>query len=173
MKQKCPRCGSYNVRELKKILLKEGFVQRYQCNSCRYAWSVCIPENVSEDVFDKILDLEWRMARVTPFYLQQAGLIAEEENEIKGTIDFEAYLPYRGDRSKEWLEIQNVSIVGEKYIKAFNIKTQRSQLWSGCSGIGLERWMTAFLAQKGLEYDQWPSSFKKYLPRLPEMPKFL
>lgn len=124
-------------------------------------------------VFDKILDLEWRMARVTPFYLQQAGLIAEEENEIKGTIDFEAYLPYRGDRSKEWLEIQNVSIVGEKYIKAFNIKTQRSQLWSGCSGIGLERWMTAFLAQKGLEYDQWPSSFKKYLPRLPEMPKFL
>lgn len=124
-------------------------------------------------VFDNILDLEWRMAKVTPFYLQQAGIVGKEEDELKGTIDFEAWLPYRGDRSKEWLEIQNVSIVGEKYVKAFNIKAQRSQLWSGCSGIGLERWMVAFLAQKGLEPENWPKAFKKYLPELPEMPKFL
>jgi len=124
-------------------------------------------------VFNNILDLEWRMARVTPFYLQQAGIAGGEENEIKGTIDFEAYLPYRGDRSKEWLEIQNISIVGDKYIKAFNIKAQKSQLWSGCSGIGLERWMVAFLAQKGMEPENWPDGFKKYLNKLPEMPKFL
>ncbi|RLF50603.1 MAG: serine--tRNA ligase, partial [Thermoplasmata archaeon] len=124
-------------------------------------------------VFDNILDLEWRMAKVTPFYLQQAGIVGKEEDEIKGTIDFEAYLPYRGDRSKEWLEIQNVSIVGDKYIKAFNIKSQRSNLWSGCSGIGLERWAVAFLAQKSLEPDNWPAGFKKYLPKLPKMPKFL
>lgn len=124
-------------------------------------------------VFEEILDLEWRMARVTPFYLQQAGILSKEEDEIKGTIDFEAYLPYRGDRSKEWLEIQNVSIVGEKYTKAFNIKAQKSKLWSGCSGIGLERWMIAFLAQKGMEYDRWPAKFKNYIKRLPDMPKFL
>lgn len=124
-------------------------------------------------VFDRILDLEWRMARVTPFYLQQAGVTASEEDEIKGTIDFEAYLPYKGDRSKEWLEIQNISIVGEKYVKAFNIKAQKSELWSGCSGIGLERWTVAFLAQKGIDAEKWPNGFRKYLPNLPEMPKFL
>ena len=124
-------------------------------------------------VFNDILDLEWRMAKVTPFYLQQAGIVGIEEEEAKGTIDFEAYLPYRGDRSKEWLEFQNISIVGEKYTKAFNIKGQRSQLWSGCSGIGLERWMVSFLAQKGLEPENWPQGFKKYLSKLPEMPKFL
>jgi len=124
-------------------------------------------------VFNKILDLEWRMAKVTPFYLQQAGIVEKEEDEIRGTIDFEAWLPYRGDRSKEWLEIQNVSIVGDKYTKAFNIKGQRNELWSGCSGIGLERWMVAFLAQKGMEPDEWPREFKKYLPELPDMPKFL
>ncbi len=123
-------------------------------------------------VFENILELEWRMAKVTPFYLQQAGLLDEEE-ETKGTIDFEAYLPYKGDRNKEWLEIQNVSIVGDKYVKSFNIKAQRSKLWSGCSGIGLERWMVAFLAQKGIEPEKWPKQFKKYLPKLPEMPKFL
>lgn len=124
-------------------------------------------------VFDKILDLEWRMAKVTPFYLQQAGITAKEEDEVKGTIDFEVYLPYRGDRSREWLEIQNISIVGDKYVKAFNIKAQKSELWSGCSGIGLERWMVAFLAQKGIDPEKWPSGFKKYLPDLPKMPKFL
>ena len=124
-------------------------------------------------VFNKILDLEWRMAKVTPFYLQQAGIVEKEEDEIRGTIDFEAWLPYRGDRSKEWLEIQNVSIVGDKYTKAFNIKGQRNELWSGCSGIGLERWMVAFLAQKGMEPGEWPREFKKYLPELPDMPKFL
>jgi len=124
-------------------------------------------------VFNDILDLEWRMAKVTPFYMQQAGMVGIEEEEAKGTIDFEAWLPYRGDRSKEWLEFQNISIVGEKYTKAFNIKGQRSTLWSGCSGIGLERWMVSFLAQKGLEPENWPQSFKKYLAKLPEMPKFL
>ena len=124
-------------------------------------------------VFNDILDLEWRMAKVTPFYMQQAGVVGIEESEAKGTIDFEAWLPYRGDRSKEWLEFQNISIVGDKYTKAFNIKGQRSQLWSGCSGIGLERWMVSFLAQKGLEPENWPDGFKKYLAKLPEMPKFL
>lgn len=124
-------------------------------------------------VFNNILDLEWRMARVTPFYMQQAGIVGTEENVAKGTIDFEAWLPYRGDRRKEWLEFQNISIVGDKYTKAFNIKGQRSQLWSGCSGVGLERWMVSFLAQKGLNPENWPDAFKKYLHSLPEMPKFL
>lgn len=124
-------------------------------------------------VFNNILELEWRMARVTPFYLQQAGIAGGEENVSKGTIDFEAWLPYRGDRSKEWLEFQNISIVGDKYTKAFNIKGQRSELWSGCSGIGLERWMASFLAQKSLDPGRWPRGFKRYLPELPEMPKFL
>jgi seryl-tRNA synthetase len=123
-------------------------------------------------VFNDIMDLEWRMAQVTPFYLQQAGQIIEDEPNT-GTIDFEAWLPYRGDRDTPWLEIQNVSIVGEKYIRAFNIKTQKSILWSGCSGIGLERWTTAFLAQKGIDPKKWPSSFQKFLPTLPPSPEFL
>ncbi len=123
-------------------------------------------------VFNDIMDLEWRMAQVTPFYLQQAGQIIEEESNA-GTIDFEAWLPYRGDSDTPWLELHNVSIVGEKYIRAFNIKTQKSILWSGCSGIGLERWTTAFLAQKGIDPKKWPSNFQKFLSVLPSSPEFL
>jgi len=125
-------------------------------------------------VFNNIFDLEWRMAWVTPWYMQQAGEIGDESTQDTGTIDFEAYMPYRGSRKKsEWLEFQNLSILGDKYIKAFNIKSQKSELWSGCSGIGLERWTTAFLAQKGINPDKWPEKFRKYLDKLPEGIEFL
>jgi seryl-tRNA synthetase len=124
-------------------------------------------------VFNIVLDLEWRMATVTPFYLQQAGISGDEEDEAKGTVDFEAWLPYRGDRTSEWLEIQNVSIVGDKYVRAFTIKPQRGELWSGCSGIGLERWTVAFLAQKGMDPADWPDSFRAYAEPFPAMPTFL
>jgi seryl-tRNA synthetase len=125
-------------------------------------------------VFNNIFDLEWRMAWVTPWYMQQAGKIGDTVTQDTGTIDFEAYMPYRGDRKKsEWLEFQNLSILGDKYIKAFNIKAQKSQLWSGCSGIGLERWTIAFLAQKGLDPDNWPEGFRKYLDKLPKGIDFL
>jgi seryl-tRNA synthetase len=125
-------------------------------------------------VFNDIFDLEWRMAWVTPWYMQQAGKIEDEVSQDTGTIDFEAYMPYRGDRkNSEWLEFQNLSILGDKYIKAFNIKSQKSELWSGCSGIGLERWTTVFLAQKGLDPNYWPEGFRKYLDKLPEGIEFL
>ena len=130
--------------------------------------------NRYKHVFNEIFELEWRMAWVTPWYMQQAGKIGEISEQETGTIDFEAYMPYRGNRKEsEWLEFQNLSILGDKYIKAFNIKAQKSELWSGCSGIGLERWTTAFLAQKGLNPDNWPNGFKKYLKELPKGIKFL
>ncbi|MHA1869491.1 MAG: aminoacyl--tRNA ligase-related protein [Promethearchaeota archaeon] len=123
-------------------------------------------------IFNEIMELEWRMAKVTPFYMQQAGDIFKNDlvDSLLGTIDFEIWLPYRGPRTEsEWLEFQNLSVVGEKYVKAFNIKAQKNeQLWSGCTGVGLERWVAGFLAQKGFDVDNWPEKFKKYLVEIPE-----
>ena len=123
-------------------------------------------------IFDEIFDIEWRMAWVTPWYMQQAGVAGVEETDRKivGTIDFEAYLPYRGERGKDenWLEFQNLTISADKFTKAFNIKGQKGDLWSGCSGIGLERWAVVFLAQKGLTPEKWPERFRKYLKVLPK-----
>jgi len=127
-------------------------------------------------VFDDLLELEWRTAWVTPFYMQQSGKVGVEDAtaRVKGTMDFEAYLPYRGSReASEWLEFQNLSIVGEKYTKAFSIKAQRGELWSGCSGIGLERWLTAFLAQKGFDPVAWPAGFRRFAGELPADVRFL
>ncbi|MFX1294672.1 MAG: serine--tRNA ligase, partial [Promethearchaeota archaeon] len=121
-------------------------------------------------IFNEILDLEWRMTWVTPFYLQHSGILGldDERQRLKGTIDFESYLPYRGSRKEnEWLEFQNFSIVGKKYIDAFNIKAQKLDLWSGCSGIGIERWIITFLAQKGMNPDNWPSKFRNLVGKIP------
>ncbi|HYA54238.1 MAG TPA: serine--tRNA ligase, partial [Thermoplasmata archaeon] len=80
----------------------------------------------------------------------------------------------RGPReTSEWLEFQNLSIVGDKYTKAFSIKAQKGELWSGCTGIGLERWLTAFLAQKGLDPSGWPEEVRRYAGDLPTGVKFL
>ncbi len=127
-----------------------------------------------EYFMDKVLDLEWRWAWVTPWFLVHAGETKEIEERIDinqpGTIDFEAYLPYKGDREnpKSWLEIGNISIHGAKYTKAFRIKhAAKKILWTGCSGFGVERWVLAFLAQKGFDRDSWPKMVREYTKGLP------
>jgi len=125
-------------------------------------------------IFNDILELEWRMSWVTPWFMSQEGLtgLAEKDKNKRdvGTIDFESFLPY----SKSWLEFQNVSNNGDKYPKGFGVKSQTGkQLYSGCSGVGLERWLVTFIAQKGMEPKNWPSKFKERIGELPKEIKFL
>jgi len=112
--------------------------------------------------YDKVLDVEIRVAKVTPWWMAHAGLKTETGTAETGTFDFDAYLPYRGDRDKEWLEIQNVSSNGDKYPQAFNVR-EKSQdiLWSGCAGASFQRVVVAFLAQKGLDSKNWPKNVKE------------
>ncbi|TFH04444.1 MAG: serine--tRNA ligase, partial [Methanosarcina sp.] len=101
------------------------------------------------------------------------GLLGLAEENTVGTTDYEACLPYRGENG-DWLEFQNVSINGDKYPKGFNVKLQSGEeLWSGCSGVGLERWAAVFLAQKGLDPESWPEEFRKRIGELPEGIRFL
>jgi len=119
--------------------------------------------------------LEWRWAWVTPWFLVHAGEIEEETKEIDinqpGTIDFEAWLPYKGDRKEQnaWLEIGNISIHGTKYTSSFKIKHQVKDkiIWTGCSGFGVERWLLSFFAQKGFDPDNWPKKVREFITRPP------
>jgi seryl-tRNA synthetase len=121
-------------------------------------------------IFDEILDIEWREAWVTPWFMAQEGKAGLAESREVGTIDYEAVLPY----SDKWLEFQNVSVNGDKYPKGFTVKLQSGEeLWSGCSGVGLERWAAVFLAQKGLNADKWPAKFRDAVGALPEVFRFL
>ncbi|MFQ6063676.1 MAG: aminoacyl--tRNA ligase-related protein, partial [Methanosarcinales archaeon] len=130
-------------------------------------------ENLQEKykyIFEELLDLEWRKAWVTPWFMAQEGLTGLAQEKEVGTIDYEAYLPYKED----WLEFQNLSVNGDKYPSGFNVKSQSGKpLWSGCSGIGLERWAAAFFAQKGLDKENWPKEFRKKVGELKEVFKIL
>ena len=121
-------------------------------------------------IFTEFLDIEWREAWVTPWFMAQEGKAGLAELKEVGTVDYEAILPY----SDKWLEFQNVSVNGDKYPKGFSVKLQSGEeLWSGCSGVGLERWAAVFLAQKGLDAENWPEKFKAVVGELPEVFKFL
>jgi seryl-tRNA synthetase len=121
-------------------------------------------------IFEEILELEWRMAWVTPWFMAQEGKTGLSELKEVGTIDYEARLPYKND----WIEFQNLSNNGDKYPKGFNVKSQSGDpLWSGCSGVGLERWASAFLGQKGLDADNWPEAFRKRAGDIPKGIRFL
>ncbi len=140
--------------------------------------TVAIAESLHEaykKVFIEIMELDWRCARVTPWFMAQEGLLGDVKEtgtgccSSIGTTDYEAFLPY----NETWLEFQNVSINGDKYPKGFNVKIQSgSECWSGCSGIGLERWTAAFLAQKGLDMAGWPELIKEYAGREKSVFKF-
>ena len=124
-------------------------------------------------IFNDILELEWRMAWVTPWFMAQEGLTGLAGNKDVGTIDFEAPLPYRG-KDGEWLEFQNLSINGDKYPRGFNVKSQSGKdVWSGCSGIGLERWASTFFAQKGFDEKDWPDAFRENVGEMPKGIRFM
>lgn len=121
-------------------------------------------------VFNDLLELEWRAARVTPWFMAQEGMVGVCGCESVGTTDYEAYLPY----NDTWLEFQNVSVNGDKYPKGFTVKIQSGEeCWSGCSGIGLERWTAAFLSQKGFDPVQWPEAVSRMIGELPDIFRFM
>lgn len=126
-------------------------------------------------ILSNILNLEWRTAWVVPWYMEQAGEVKIETTKEVGTIDFEAYLPFRGSREQsEWLEFQNLTVAGTKFSDAWKFKTaSRKDVWTGCSGLCLERWMVSFLAQKGLDPEKWPTEFKERIGELPKEMKIL
>ncbi len=121
-------------------------------------------------IFEEILELTWRKAWVTPWFMAQEGLTGTTGSEKVGTIDYESFMPYR----EGWLEFQNVSVNGDKYPGGFGVKSQSgSELWSGCSGVGLERWASALLAQKGLDPENWSPAFQRIVGKLPRGFTFL
>ena len=117
-----------------------------------------------KNIFENILELKWRTAWVTPWFMAQEGKKGLSDMEGAGTVDYEAITPY----NNKWIEFQNLSVNADKYTKGFNVKSQNNKkLWSGCSGIGLERWTAAFISQHGINIENWPDKFKKYFGKLP------
>lgn len=140
--------------------------------------AVGIRDEVAEEsmkLADKKLDLEVRIVVGAPFYMSSdeasKTYVDISSSDKIPTLDLEAWLPYRGSREdSEWLEIGGAfSCHRDKYVKSFKVKEAKSRdIWTGCSGFGVTRWATAFLAQKGFNPDDWPVEVKHRLRELPK-----
>ena len=125
------------------------------------------------EVLDKVLDLEWRLSVGAPFYLSQEAarerLVDISSSSKIPALDVECYLPYRGSReSSEWLEVSSCNVHGRHYVDSFRIREARGrEIWTGCVGHGLTRWATAFLAQKGFNFEDWPKEVRERIGVLP------
>lgn len=114
---------------------------------------------------DRTLGLEARMVVGAPFYAAPDAKDAVDVSESRAipTKDVEVWLPYRGTREEsDWLEVGAYTSARTKYVDSFHIKEAKGRdIWTGCGGFGLTRWMAGFLAQRGLDADGWPAEVRK------------
>ncbi len=126
-------------------------------------------------VVEDVLDLEWRVVVGIPWYsVGELGTEDFKDSMKVPTYDIETYMPYRGSRDSEWLEIYSGNNNKDKFTRSFHIRESKNKdLWSGCTGIGITRWVAAFLAQKGFDQSKWPEAFSKLVGDLPPVSKCL
>jgi seryl-tRNA synthetase len=127
-------------------------------------------------VADKILDMEWRVNAALPFWARAGSAAIDiQQSENVPAYDLEMYLPYRGPRDKaEWLEIASCFIHKLKFVDSFNIREAKNrEIWTGCTGLGLTRWIAAFLATHGFEPDNWPEYVQKKFNKNYKLPTSL
>ncbi|MBI2674963.1 MAG: hypothetical protein HYX24_00775 [Candidatus Aenigmarchaeota archaeon] len=75
-------------------------------------------------------------------------------------LDFEFEIPYE-DR---WLEVCGACVEEDENTQSFGIQARSGEkLWSGCSGVGLNRLVYAYLAQHGFDPNSYPPKFRAYL----------
>jgi seryl-tRNA synthetase len=114
-------------------------------------------------VVDNILDMEWRITAAIPFWAKE-GTIDFDPQDSKNiaAYDLEIYLPHRGDReNSEWLEIAGCFVHKLKFVNSFKIKEMKNrEIWTGCTGLGITRWIAAFLSTHGFEVENWPKIVK-------------
>ncbi|MEN4007011.1 MAG: serine--tRNA ligase [Methanobacteriaceae archaeon] len=114
------------------------------------------------DILHKIadeLELEWYTeVGDDPFYLE--GRKVEDRGiEFPDIPKKEMRLVVPGE--KKGVAIVSANIHGTHFVEGFSVKeTHNHRIWTGCTGIGITRWVFGFLAQKGFNQDNWPEDVK-------------
>lgn len=105
------------------------------------------------------LNLQYRIVIGSGCYQISEDEIETPKNEREIPIkDLEIYIPQgflKKNKKAHYLEVAGAAALGEIQTKRFNIKKNGKELWSGCTGIGLERLMYSFLSQHGFDKKKW------------------
>ncbi|MBU0666980.1 MAG: aminoacyl--tRNA ligase-related protein [Nanoarchaeota archaeon] len=79
--------------------------------------------------------------------------------------DLEIFCPgYKNKDGEEYLEVVGSSILANTMTSRFNIKGENDEeLWSGCTGIGLNRLMYALITNYGTKLKHMPEKIKEVM----------
>ena len=86
------------------------------------------------------------------------------------TLDIQAYIPqYEGSRDP-WLELGGGDVAGDTLTSAFGLRVSSgAPLYSGCQGLGWQRFALAVLSQFGMDPLNWPGPLQaEYGLQVPE-----
>lgn len=125
---------------------------------------------ISEDLATE-LELEWYTeVGDDPFYLE--GRKTEERGiEFPDVPKYEMRLV--APTQDKGIAVVSANIHGTHFIEGFSIKEAHShRIWTGCTGIGISRWIFAFLAQKGFKKENWPDMVTSRMRKV-HVPKVL
>lgn len=122
------------------------------------------PENTSK-IRDDTLELSHELASELeiqwyteigddPFYLE--GRKVESRGiEFPDVPKYEMRLVIPGQ--KKGVAVVSANVHGTHFTEGFSIReAHKHTLWTGCTGLGLTRWLFGFLAQKGFDKENWP-----------------
>ncbi|MDI9623572.1 MAG: serine--tRNA ligase [Methanothermobacter sp.] len=117
------------------------------------------------------LELEWYTEiGDDPFYLE-GRKIEERGIEFPDIPKYEMRITLPGE--EKGVAVISANVHGTHFIEGFSIKEAHGEkIWTGCTGIGLTRWVFGFLAQKGFETDNWPKAIKNKIKEV-EIPPII
>ncbi len=125
---------------------------------------------ISQDMADE-MELEWYTeVGDDPFYLE--GRKTEERGiEFPDIPKYEMRLV--APTQDKGVAVISANIHGTHFIEGFSIKEAHShRIWTGCTGVGISRWIFGFLAQKGFNNENWPEKIRDKVKTV-KVPKIL
>ncbi|MCC7561694.1 MAG: serine--tRNA ligase [Methanobrevibacter arboriphilus] len=117
------------------------------------------------------LELEWYTEiGDDPFYLE--GRKVENRGiEFPDVPKYEMRLKVPGQ--EKGVAVVSANVHGTHFTEGFSIReAHKHTLWTGCTGLGLTRWLFGFLAQKGFDENNWPELIKTQYKKT-KIPKIL
>ncbi|WGI16980.1 serine--tRNA ligase [Methanonatronarchaeum sp. AMET-Sl] len=125
--------------------------------------------NAYIDFIDKYIQADWHIeVGDDPFYLEgRHGELDDIEYPDIPKREIRVKMP----ENEEGLSIGSVNLHGTHFVDGFSIRSPYEKpLWTGCAGLGLSRWVVAFLAYNGFNPENWPKEIQEKTEPLPETP---
>jgi seryl-tRNA synthetase len=105
-----------------------------------------------------------------PFYLEGRN-VEERGIEFPDVPKYEMRLSVPGQ--EKGVAVVSANVHGTHFVEGFSIKeAHQHRIWTGCTGVGISRWIFGFLAQKGFDKENWPEDVREKVENV-RVPKIL